>query len=117
MKKSILILNMEQVKSDLVEMWADTIVNDRALVRECIIGNRPLNGPNGVITRDLSTMMDDEIAELYAEYNLGEKHAAAQVNAGVELVFVKVAEYDMKVVWDIDNLLPNERAERLPMIA
>mgnify|MGYP003334421293 CR=1 FL=1 len=52
MKKSILILDMEQVKSDLVEMWADMIVNDRALVRECIIGNRPLNGRNGVIARD-----------------------------------------------------------------
>ena len=58
MKKSILILDMEQVKSDLVEMWADTIVNDRALVRECIIGNRPLNGRNGVIADRKSTRLN-----------------------------------------------------------
>jgi hypothetical protein len=98
----VVILDLATVLDTLADMYADKIVSNKEFVKGNILQSRPLNGVCGVLAPDFKNHA--QMVELFAEFNLGERFAK-----GANLVAVKMAEFDLRIVWDIENVLPEER--------
>lgn len=96
MKQNVIILDSETISKDLANYFTNRIINDPELVLNCILKSRPLNGNCGVVAPDMSTLTDEDVADLFAEFNLGEKYASEHE---VSLVLAKLSDLDLRVLW------------------
>lgn len=100
--KSVLVLSVEEAREGLVQWYADTVINDRPNLVECIRDNT-LNR----FVPNLPAFSSEQIAELYGELNVGEKLA---IEHKVSQVIVETQPgWDLRLVWDIENLDPKQR--------
>lgn len=109
---SCLFVSMPVAKTALVEWYADMFVNDRAALIEFM--------QDGQMSAFNADKWDNKfIIDRLGELNVMEKYAIkAQQQSGtpVSKVFIQNIE-EYWLVWDIENIEPAKRAERLAAAA
>lgn len=105
-KKSVLVLSLAEAKEALFDFWADVVVNDRANIRELISKGTPINGHGSPLVPDISNWSDTDIAKQFGDLELGNKLAKEN---NVDQIVVECKDYVNVVVWDIENVPPDER--------
>lgn len=93
MKLEIYVLDIETVTNDLIDYYTETIVNDRAMVKENVAAGNPIVG--GYIP-NVNLMSDIDIADRFAELNLAEKYAKEH---HVTIVGVELGYLDIRIVF------------------
>ena len=101
MQRNIMVLTLGMVRNDLEEWYADMVVQDRRNVLEHI-----QDGRFGELVPDLDRYSPNDLAEQFAELNLGEHYG---IRVGADQVVVEIDPEHYVVVWDSLNVEPERR--------
>lgn len=101
-KISVVELSEDECRELVTDFYTKMILGDAGMVRDCILSGERFPLPNSGVNK----LSIKELADYVGEFNLGEQFAKEH---GAKVVVVRIEECRYEVVWDFDNLDPDDR--------